>query len=214
LGIKTWLINDANAAALGEHHLGVGKGIANLIYVALGTGIGGAIILGGKLYTGAGGSAGEMGHMTIDVNGLRCKCGNIGCWETLASGTAVAREAVLRIRRGESSSLTELVSNIESITAREVFMAAKNGDYLAQDVINKTATYLGVGLVNLVNIFNPDMVIIGGGVARMGNLLLDPARQVVEKRAFPVAALTVRIVPTQLGGDAGVLGAAIFAFRQ
>ena len=110
LDIPTWLINDANAAALGEHRLGIGQGIDNLIYITLGTGIGGAIILDGRLYTGTSGSAGELGHMTIDVNGLRCKCGNIGCWETLASGTAVAREAIARINRGQRSSLTGMVA--------------------------------------------------------------------------------------------------------
>jgi len=214
-GIKTWLINDANAAALAEHRLGVGRGISNLVYLTVGTGIGGAIILGNKLYTGVSGSAGEIGHMIIDANGLRCKCGNIGCWETLASGTAVAREAIARIRNGEGSSLTERVAGrIENITAEKVAMAAREGDSLALGVINKVATYLGVGLVNLVNIFNPEMIVIGGGMAKMGDLLLDPARQVVTDRAFPVAAKAVRIVTTQLGDDAGMLGAALFAFSE
>ena len=215
LGTKTWLINDCNAAALAEHHLGVGKGVNNLVYLTLGTGIGGAIILNGRLYTGACGSAGEMGHMTIDTNGQRCKCGNIGCWETLASGSAVAREAIERVSRGERSSLLELVSGkLENITAKTVAVAARRGDALAQDVINKAGTYLGVGIMNLVNIFNPEMVIIGGGMAKMGELLLSPARQVVRERAFPISAEAVRIVTTQLGGDAGMLGAAIFALRQ
>ena len=215
LGIKTWLINDTNAAALAEHYLGVGQGVNNLIYLTLGTGIGGAIILDNKLYKGASGSAGEIGHMTIDVNGLRCKCGNIGCWETLASGTAVAREAIARIRNGEGSSLTEMVAGrIENITAEKVAMAASEGDSLALGVINKVATYLGVGLVNLVNIFNPEVIVVGGGMAKMGDLLLDPARQVVTDRAFPVAAKAVRIVTTQLGDDAGMLGAALFAFSK
>lgn len=215
LGIKTWLVNDTNAAALAEHQLGAGQGIKNLIYLTVGTGIGGAVILGGRLYTGASGSAGEIGHMTIEANGLRCKCGNIGCLETLASGTAVAREAIRRVSRGEGSSLTEIVAGkIGSITAEHVAMAARDGDCLARDVINKVATYLGVGLVNLVNIFNPEMIIIGGGLAKMGDLLLSPARQVVREKAFAVSAAAVCIVPTQLGDDAGILGAAIFAFGQ
>ena len=215
LGIKTWLVNDTNAAALAEHQLGAGQGIGNLIYLTLGTGIGGAIILDGKLYTGACGSAGEIGHMTVDVNGLGCKCGNIGCWETLASGTAVAREAVARVSRGESSSLTKMAAGkIESITAESVALAARGGDCLARDVINKAASYLGAGLVSLVNIFNPEMIIIGGGVVKMGDLLLEPARQIVMERAFPVSAAAVCIVPGQLGDDAGMLGAAIFAFEQ
>jgi glucokinase len=133
----------------------------------------------------------------------------------LASGTAVAREAIKRIRQGERSSLTEIVEGkIESITAEKVEVAAQGGDSLALEVILKAANYLGVGMVNLVNIFNPEMIIVGGGMAKMGNLLLDPAKQVVRERAFQLPAQAVRIVPAQLGDDAGVLGAAVFAFQQ
>jgi glucokinase len=215
LGSRTWLVNDANAAALGEHYLGAGRGAKNLIYITVGTGIGGAIITNGRLYTGACGSAGEIGHMTIDTNGPRCECGNVGCLETLASGKAIAREAVRRIGSGERSSLAELVNGkIADITAREVAIAARQGDPLAGSVINNAAVYLGVGMVNLVNIFNPEMIIVGGGVASMGDLLLNPARQVVRERAFPVSSATVRIVNTELGHDAGLLGAARFAFKQ
>ena len=214
-GINTFLINDANAAALGEHRFGAGRGINNLIYLTVSTGIGGGIIIDNRLYSGECGGAGEIGHMTIDVNGPRCSCGNIGCLEGLASGTAMAKDARRRINDGESSSLTEMVgSRIENITAKEVEMAARNGDSLALEVISQAGTYLGVGLVNLVNIFNPAMIIIGGGMAKMRDLLLNPARQVVRERAFPLAAQAVRIVPAQLGDDAGVLGAAIYALQQ
>jgi len=214
-GVNTFLINDASAAALGEHRFGAGKGVNNLILLTLGTGIGGGIIINGKLYSGVSGSAGEIGHMTIDVNGPRCGCGNIGCLEMLASGTAVAREATRRIRQGERSSLTEIVKGkIESITTEKVELAARDGDSLALEVILKAAKYLGVGMVNLVNIFNPEMIIVGGGMAKMGDLLLDPARQVVREQAFQLPAEAVRIVPAQLGDDAGVLGAAVFAFQQ
>ncbi len=213
--VDTFLINDANAAALGEHHFGAGKGVNNLVYLTVGTGIGGGIIINGRLYSGACGSAGEIGHMTIDVNGTRCNCGNVGCLETLASGTAVAKEATRRISQGEKSSLTEIVEGkIENITAEKVLIAAQDGDSLALEVITKAATCLGVGMVNLVNIFNPEMIIVGGGVAQMGDLLLDPARQVVRERAFQLPAQVVRIVPAQLGDNAGVLGAAIFARQQ
>lgn len=213
--VNTLLLNDANAAALGEHRLGVGKGVDNLVLLTVGTGIGGGIIIDGNLYSGSSGSAGEIGHMTIDINGIRCSCGNIGCLETLASGTAIAREAIKHVRLGESSSLTEIVEGkIENITAEKVSTAAQHGDRLALDIVTRAATYLGVGMVNLVNIFNPDMIIVGGGVARMGDLLLNPARQVVMERAFPMAAQAVRIVPAQLGNDAGILGAAVFAFEQ
>ena len=213
--VNTFLINDASAAALGEHHFGVGKGVNNLILLTLGTGIGGGIIINGELYSGPCGSAGEIGHTTIDVNGPRCSCGNVGCLEMLASGTAVAQEAVRRISQGESSSLTDIVDGkVGNITAEEVGVAAQNGDSLALEVISKAATYLGVGMVNLVNIFNPEMIIIGGGMAQMGDLLLDTARQVVKERAFPLSAQAVRIVTAQLGDNAGVLGAAIFARQQ
>jgi len=202
--VNTLLINDASAAALGEYHFGAGKGVNNLIYLTVSTGIGGGIIINGELYLGPSGSAGEIGHMTIDINGPRCSCGNIGCLETLASGTAVAREAIRRIGQGEESSLTDIVEGkIENITAEKVSMAAQGGDSLASDVISEAATYLGVGMVNLVNIFNPEMIIVGGGVANMGDLLLEPARQVVMERAFKLSAQAVRIVPAQLGDDAG-----------
>ncbi len=211
----TFLINDTSAAALGEHQFGAGKGVNNLIMLTLGTGIGGGIIINGKLYTGPSGSAGEIGHMTIDVAGPKCNCGNIGCLEKLVSGTVVAKEAIRCISQGEKSSLTELAEGgIENITAEEVEVAARNGDSLAKEVISKAAAYLGIGLVNLVNIFNPEMIIIGGGLANMGDLLLEPARRIVRERAFQLSARLVRIVPAQLGGNAGVLGAAIFALQQ
>ena len=213
--ITTFLINDASAATLGEYHFGAGRGVNNLILLTMGTGIGGGIIIDGRLYTGPSGSAGEIGHMTIDVNGPRCSCGNIGCLEMLASGTAVAREAISRISQGEKSSLTQMVEGkLENITAEKVGMAAQGGDSLASEVIAKAATYLGIGMVNLVNIFNPEMIIVGGGVAQMGDLLLGPARQVVKERAFQLPAQAVRIVPAQLGDNAGVLGAAVFAHQQ
>ena len=213
--VKTFLINDASAGALGEHHFGVGRGVNNLVYLTVGTGIGGGIIINGRLYSGPSGSAGEIGHMTIDVNGPRCSCGNIGCLEMLASGTAIAREAVRRISEGKESSLTQMAwGKRENVTAEKVAVAARGGDGLALEVISKAAIYLGVGMVNLVNIFNPDMIIVGGGVSQMGDLLLEPARRVVKERAFQLSAQAVRIVPAQLGDNAGVLGAAVFAYGQ
>ena len=213
--VSTFLVNDASAAALGEHRFGAGRGIDNLIMLALGTGIGGGIIVNSGLYCGASGSAGEIGHMTIDVDGPECTCGNKGCLETFASGTAVAREAIRRIRQGEKSSLVEVVEGkIEDITAEKVGVAARAGDSLSSDVIAKAAAYLGVGMVNLVNIFNPEMIIAGGGMAELGDLLLNPSRHMVKERAFPVAARIVQIVTAQLGNEAGAYGAAAFAFEQ
>jgi len=214
-GVTTFLINDANAAALGEHHFGAGKGANNLIYITVSTGIGGGIIINGQLYSGSSGGAGEIGHTTVDVNGPRCNCGNIGCLEVLASGTAVAREAIRRITKGEKTSLSDMIKGeIESVTAETVSLAAQDGDLLALEVIGQAAAYLGAGMVNLVNLFNPEVIIVGGGLAKMGDLLLDPVRRAVKEKAFQLLAQAVRIVPAQLGDDAGVFGAAFFAFQQ
>jgi len=214
-GVDSCLVNDANAAALAEHRLGAGRGTNNLIYLTVSTGIGGGIIVNGELYSGISGCAGELGHMTIDANGPECDCGNVGCLEVFASGKAVAGEAKRRIKQGRQSRLTDIVSgNLEGITAEKVAMAAQGGDRLAMEVISRAAGYLGVGMVNLVNIFNPEMIVVGGGLSKMGELLLGPARQVVKQRVFPLCAGAVRIVTAELGDDAGVLGAAIYARQQ
>ena len=211
-GIRTFIMNDASAAALGEHIFGAGRGMNNLIYLTVSTGIGGGIIINGRLYSGPSGSAGEIGHTTIDINGPRCSCGNIGCLEMLASGKAVAREAKRLIAQGAKTAIIELAEgDLQNITAQTVATAAQKGDTLALTIISKAANYLGVGLVNLVNIFNPEMIIVGGGMAKMGNMLLDGARKVVTERAFQMPAQLVRIVPSQLGDNAGVLGAVAFA---
>ncbi len=213
--IPTYLLNDADAAALGEHHFRAGRRPNTLILLTLGTGIGGGIIIDGRLYLGSTGSAAELGHMVIDVNGPVCACGRNGCLEALASGSAVAREAISRVRRGGLSALIKMVDGkIENITAETVHLAAKEGDELASEVINQAAYYLGIGVVNLINIFNPEMVVIGGSMADMGDLLLQPVRQMVAERAFPLYSQTVQIVPAQLGNDAGLFGAAIFALEQ
>jgi len=213
--VSTFLVNDASAAALGEHRFGAGKGVNNLILLTLGTGIGGGIIIDGEMYLGSCGSAGEIGHMVIDVDGPECACGNRGCLEALASGTAVARDVINRIRQGEKSSLVEMVEGkVEGITAEKVGVAAQGGDSLSLDVISGAGTYLGVGLANLVNIFNPEMIVLGGGMAKLGDLLLEPARRVVVERVFPISAQAVRIVTAQLGDEAGVYGAAVYALEQ
>ncbi len=214
-GIDTFLVNDASAAALAEHRLGAGHGTNNLVYITVGTGIGGGIIINGRLYLGTGGAAGEIGHMTIDADGPRCYCGNYGCLEEMASGRAIAREAIRRIRGGEGSALIDIVAGkIDDITAKEVAQAAQSGDRLALEVVSQAASYLGVGMVNVVNIFNPEMIVIGGSVAKMGDLLLNPVRQRVKERAFKLSAQAVEIVPAKLGDDVGVIGAALFAREQ
>jgi glucokinase len=209
-GLNTYLINDASAAALGEYRFGAGRGFDNMLYVTVSTGIGGGIITNGELYSGADGCAGEVGHMTIEPDGPPCHCGNFGCLESLASGWAIAREAVTRMSHGEASSITELIEGkVENITARTVASAAKKGDRLACEIISKAADYLGIGLANLVNIFNPELIVIGGGLSKMGNMLLGPARKVIKERAFRLPAQRVRVVRARLGSNAGIIGAAV-----
>ena len=210
-----YVLNDASAAALGEQQFGAGRGVDNLVMVTVGTGIGGGVIVNGRLYLGARGGAGEIGHMTIDVNGPACGCGNTGCLEVMASGTAIARDAITRISWGEKSSLVEMAGNeIESITAEMVGNSARNGDPLATDVISQAVNYLATGIVNLVNIFNPEMIIIGGGMAELGDIIIDPVKAMVTERAFSISARVVHIVTAQLGNQAGVYGAAAFALQQ
>ena len=213
--VDAYLINDASAAALGEHRFGAGKGINNLVMITLGTGIGGGIVINGELYLGAHGSAGEIGHMIIDVNGPPCACGSNGCLESFASGKALARSAINRIKQGEESSLSGMVEGrIDEITSEDVGAAAKDGDVLALDVFSRAAYYLGIGLVNLVNIFNPEMIVLGGGMVEQFDLLIEPARQIMSERAFKIAAQGVDIAAAQLGNDAGVYGAAAYAIDQ
>jgi glucokinase len=214
-GIPTYVGNDATLAALGEWYFGLKRSVANLIYITVSTGIGGGIITNGKLYTGACGIAGEIGHMTIDVNGPRCNCGNIGCWEALASGTALAGEAIREIGKGANTSIAEIVGgDLSRIDAKVVFQAAEGGDELANKLISRLAYYFGIGLVNLVNIFTPELILIGGGVAKMGDLLLQPAINLVKERAYVTLAHDVEIKPALLGDDSGVLGAVAFVLEH
>jgi glucokinase len=214
LGKKTFLINDANAAALGELHFGAARGAHDFIYVTISTGIGGGIVIDGDIYTGTLGAAGEVGHMTIDDKGPLCNCGNRGCWETLASGTALAREARHRIKQGVKTRILDYADgDIEEVTAQVIHAAAVHGDSLAKELITQTGYYVGVGLANLINIFNPELIVIGGGLANIGDMLLGPAYEVAEERAFGPALRAVRLAPAELGRDSGVLGAAVFALQ-
>jgi glucokinase len=210
-----YVINDANAAALGEMYYGAARGITDFVYITVSTGIGGGVVIGGELYTGVTGLAGELGHMTILDDGPDCPCGNKGCWEMLASGTALGREARRRISDGEPSAILDIVGgDIERVTAREVHRAYRQGDRLAAELVKRAAYYLGVGLTNIVNIFNPEMVVVGGGLLKLGEVLLGPAREMVSARAYPEAARAARIVTAGLGGDSGLLGAAAYALDQ
>jgi len=215
LGKKAFLINDANAAAVGELYFGAGRGARNFIYITVSTGIGGGIIIDGKIYTGSIGTAGELGHMVIDDEGPQCNCGNRGCWETLASGTALAREARYRIKKGAATSIPEHVAgDLEKINAEAIHEAAQSGDKLANELIAQAAYYLGVGLANLINIFNPEVIIIGGGLSNSGDMLLKPAFEEAGRRAFKQSCEAVRFARAELGRNSGVLGAAAFALEK
>jgi len=215
LGKKTFLTNDANAAALGEFYCGAARGARNFIYITISTGIGGGIVIDGKLYTGAIGAAGEVGHMTIDDKGPICNCGNRGCWETLASGTALAREARQWIKKGVRTSILEYAGgDVEKVTAQVIHSAAEQGDGLAKELIARTGYYVGVGLANLINIFNPELIVIGGGLSNIGDMLLEPAFKTAGERAYKEAFQAVRFAYAELGRNSGVLGAAAFALQE
>ncbi|MDT8436861.1 MAG: ROK family protein [Gemmatimonadota bacterium] len=212
-GLDAELDNDANAAALGEWWLGAGRGVSPLVGLTLGTGIGGGIVLDGRVFHGAADVAGEVGHMTIDSTGRRCNCGNYGCLEAYASGPAIAARAVEGLQSGEPSLLPSMVGgDFGRITAGTVYEAILAGDAYAREVMRDTAKFLGTGIANLINILNPEMIVISGGVTRAGDYLLEPLRTEVRRRAFRHAAEKCRIVTSSLGDRAGVIGAA-YGFR-
>ncbi|MFC2039636.1 ROK family protein [Chloroflexota bacterium] len=215
LGIPPYLINDANAGAVGEHVWGAGRGAQNLIFITLSTGIGGGIIIDGALYTGATGAAGEIGHMVLEADGPPCPCGNRGCWEQLASGTALACMARERIKAGALSNIIDMAGgNLENITAEAVGRAAATGDSLAGELMASVSRYLGVGLANLLNLFNPEIIVIGGGLSKIGKPLLEPAYAEAGKRAFTEPFRAVKFAGAEMGDDFGVLGAAAHALEN
>jgi glucokinase len=209
LGLPARLDNDANCAVLGEWWVGAARGARHAIGITIGTGIGGGIILEGRLYHGASDVAGEFGHTTIDTEGRRCKCGNYGCLEAYASGPNIALRAVEELEAGAESQLRTMVDgDLRRITAQTVYQAAADGDELALEVVNDTAKFLGVGIGNLLNVFNPEVVVVCGGVTLAGDHLFVPLRREVARRAFKPAVMACRIVPGELAGTAGVYGAA------
>ena len=209
LKLPAVLDNDANCAIYGEWWRGAAQGVEHVIGLTIGTGIGGGIILGGKIYHGASDVAGEIGHMTIDANGRLCKCGNQGCLEAYASGPAIAVRAVEGIQAGAKSALPQYVQgDLSKITAQVVYEAANDGDGYALEVVRETAKLLGAGVASLVNIFNPSVVVICGGVTQAGDKLFGPLTAEVHRRAFKPAWEVCRILPGTLPGTAGVYGAA------
>ena len=203
--------NDANLAALAEYRFGAGKGHANMVYITLSTGIGSGVIADGRLLLGAKGLAAELGHVCVDLNGPRCNCGNIGCIEAIAAGPAIAKTAVAKIQAGEHSVMPELVSgNLADVSAETVGQAAQMGDALAASIVLHAGRAIGAAIVNLLHAFNPGIVICGGGLTRMGDLLMEPIRQTMVERASD-RDYWVDIVLASLGDDVALLGALALA---
>lgn len=213
-GLPVWVGNDANFAALGEQRFGVGRGVDDLIYITVSTGLGGGIIVGGHLLEGATGMAGEVGHMTIMPDGPLCNCGNRGCLEALASGLAIARMAQERLSRDRSSASSCMINSLEEVTAETVAKAASKGDSLALEIMKEAAGNLGIGVANLVQIFNPQLVIIGGGVSKAGKMLLGPVQEAVRERTMPSLREGLTIVTSALGDDASLMGAAASVWKR
>ena len=205
------LENDANAAAIGEMWRGAGRGHRTLICVTLGTGVGGGIILDGKLWRGADGSAAEIGHIGVDpFGGVACTCGSRGCLEVYASATAIVRMT----REARPRYPNSILHNAEDLTSEKIYQAGREGDELAIEVFRRMGVYLGIGLASLINVLNPEIVVIGGGLANGWELFEKHMHQQVMERAFPIPARRVKIVRAQCGDDAGLLGAARLAFTD
>lgn len=205
------LENDANAAAIGEMWQGAGRGHRTLICVTLGTGVGGGIILDGKLWRGADGSAAEIGHIGVDpFAGVACMCGSRGCLEVYASATAIVRMT----REARPRYPTSMLHDTEDLTSQKIYQAGREGDELAIEVFRRMGVYLGIGLASLINVLNPEIVVIGGGLSNGWDLFEKHMHQQVIERAFPIPARRVKIVLAECGDDAGLLGAARLAFTR
>ncbi|HEY1286589.1 MAG TPA: ROK family protein [Solirubrobacterales bacterium] len=211
-GLPTYVDNDANVAALAEHLYGAARGAEDVVMLTIGTGIGGGLVLGGELYRGSTGAGAELGHVVIETDGPRCQgnCPGRGCVETLASGTALGREGREAAERNPDSTLGRMAADGVQIDGKAVTEAALGGDRVAVDVFEKIGSRLGVALTSFANIFQPEVIVIGGGVIAAGDLLLEPARRVVQERALRPMNATP-IVAAELGQDAGMIGAAAMA---
>lgn len=208
--IPVYLDNDANAAAIGEYMFGAGKGKDNIVYFTVSTGVGGGAVLDGKVYRGHTSNALEIGHTTVDPNGPRCNCGNLGCLEAISSGTAIARKG----KEAVSTNVETSLKKYDTVTSYEVFKEAEAGDEVAKDIIDNALTYLGIGVANAIATFDPEMIIIGGGVSKAGDIVFNTVKKVVNKRCFKSMAESCEIVPAGLGSDAGVVGAVALAIIE
>lgn len=209
-GLPVALDNDANAGALGEYVAGAGRGSRHMFYVTIGTGIGGALIIDGRLWRGASGFAGEFGHITIDPEGVECACGNVGCLETVASAPNIVRRTHERLMRDSTSSLSRLGLN-KHFTAADIAHEAQNGDDFAALMIGRTGRYIGTAIASVINLLNTERIVLGGGVMDAGELILDPIVQEARRRSFQPNFESTQLVAATLGPDAVPIGAALLA---
>jgi len=205
-GCPISLNNDAEMGALGEWAYGAGRGEQHLAYIKVGSGIGSGFLLNGSIYCGVSGSAGEIGHITVDPNGPLCSCGNHGCLEVFSGGLAIARQAQEAVRSNGRTQLSSLAP-IEKITSLEVALAAQRGDLVAQQILARAGAHLGTAVASLINLLNPGMVIVGGGVSQIGDLFLEPIRKTVRERSLQAGAQNVRITAAMLGQRSSLMGA-------
>lgn len=214
-GVPTWIDNDVRVATLGEQVFGAGRGVRTFLCLTIGTGIGAGIVLDGRLYVGMTESAGEIGHLTVEKDGLPCGCGNRGCLEMYASGRAIARRAQERLREGVRSTIYDLVGgNMNAVTAKHVAEAFVGGDALAREIFTEAAEYLAIGLAGAIHLFNPERIIVGGGVSLAGEPFLDLVRRAVRRRVWELPLHVLSIVRAELGDRSGVMGAVALALCQ
>ncbi len=214
-GIPAWVHNDASLAALGEYVYGMGRGMSNLVMVTLGTGVGGGLVLDGKLYGGLRGFAGEIGHLVVEPGGPPCPCGGCGCLEVMASGTALARMARERLEVGEESVVLSMArGDISRVRAETLVRAEARGDKLASEVLRMGGSYLGVGVASLRSVLDPEMIVIGGGVASNSHIFWPAMAASARKHGMRGDKATLPVTPTVLGDDAGLLGAAAMAWGE
>lgn len=214
-GFPVFIENDANSAALGEWWIGAGKGSKYMLCLTLGTGIGGGIIIDGKVYHGANGYAGELGHISLSFGGPKCGCGNVGCLEAYAPAIGIIRRTKEALKKNKKSLIYKLIGgNLSKVTPAIVTQAARKGDKLAKKIWDDTGFYLGSAIANYANIFNPEVVVLTGGLTGAGNLLFKPMWKTVRKRAFDNAVKHLKIVTGKIPDDAGAVGAAKTAFQQ
>ncbi|MDY6873400.1 MAG: ROK family protein [Chloroflexota bacterium] len=215
LGWRVAMLNDVRAITYGEWAFGAGRGVDSMACFAIGTGVGGGLVVNNELVLGIGGTAGELGHQTVDPNGPICGCGNYGCVEVFASGPAIAAEAARGVRQGWSTRMVDLIDHdLNQLTPEVVAKAAEMGDEVALEVWKRAGKYLGIGIANVLTSVGVRRVVIGGGVAKAGELLLDPIREEVRKRVFLMPVAEVEILPAQLGTDAGIVGMAAWCAKR